>query len=344
MKLTGDKAAVFAAKPRRDIWAALAWCDDEGVASDAARALVSAWTGSADDAEIVSLDEDAVRRDPGILWDALEARSLLGARRLVRLTLSGDKIASLIGEAVEAGEAAPDRFEAKLVLTTGRLTKKSKLRTLFESASHAASLQLFPDEIGDVTELVRDALEREGLAIEDDAVMVLSRHLPGHRRLIHAELEKLALYARRLDRPIAAGDIRAISVSGIDAHADAFVDALFDRDLASALDTLDRLNHAGTSAITLIRAIQREAQKLLAVAALGPGAGPDAGMKLRPPVFRTQWANVVRRSKAWPAPLLTRLLERVYDLEHQAKRAGPVADISLRQLAVQVAQRRDRAA
>jgi len=337
MKLVGDKATAFAAKPKASIWAVLAWCEDEGVANDAARSLVSAWTGNAPDAEIVSLAEDDIRKDAGMLWDALEARSLLGAKRVVRVRTTGDKIAGLLGEVIDAGDAAPGRFEAKLIVTAGVLAKKSKLRGAFESASAAASLQLFADEIGDVTTLIVETLTRDGVAIAPDAAAALAAHLPGHRRMVHAELEKLALFARGLDRPVSLADIRAVCVAGLDASADAFVEAVFERDLPAALDTLDRLTVSGTSAITLIRALQRETQKLLAVAALGPGAGPDAGMKLRPPVFRAQWPVVARRAKAWPTPLLARLLERIYDLEHQAKRAGPVADIALRQLTVQMA-------
>lgn len=336
MKLVGEKAAAFAAKPKRGVWSALCWCEDEGVANDAARLLVSAWTGKGDDVEIVSLGEDEIRREPGLLWDALEARSLLGATRMVRVQTTGDKIASLLVEVLSAGDTTPDRFEARLIITAGSLPTKSKLRAGFEAAKGAASLQLFADEIGDVSALVSETLAREGIVIEEAAVALLAAHLPGHRRMIHAEIEKLALYARELGRPVAPEDVRALCVSGIDASADAFVSAVFDRDTAAALDALDRLAVAGTSAITLIRALQRETQKLLAVAALGPGAGAEAGMKLRPPVFRSQWPLVTRRVRAWPAPLLGRILERIYDLEQRAKLAGPVADIALRQLAVQL--------
>ncbi|MEM0985701.1 MAG: DNA polymerase III subunit delta [Pseudomonadota bacterium] len=338
MKYVGAKAVAFAKKPGPSIWAALAFCEDEGVANDAARKIVSAWVGDDPDAEINSVSEDDVRKDPGALFDALEARSLLGAKRVIRIRTSGDKIATLLKEVVEAGEDSRDRFEAKLIVTAGSLQKKSKLRTAFEGAKNAAALQLFPDELGDVSDLIRQTIGEAGLEIDDMAVSALALHLPGHRRMIHAELEKLALFARDFGRPISQTDIQSVCISSVDSNGDAYVAAIFDRDLPAALATLDRLTISGTSAITLIRALQRETQRLLSVAALGPGVGPDAGMKLRPPVYRSQWDTVSRRLRSWPAPVLSRILERIYDLEHQAKMAGPIADTALRYLTIQMAK------
>ncbi|MEM7766031.1 MAG: DNA polymerase III subunit delta [Pseudomonadota bacterium] len=336
MKLVGDKSTAFAAKPKRTIWAALAYCDDEGVANDAAKALTAAWVGQDDDAEIVSLVDDEIRKDPALLYDELEARSLLGGKRLIRVRTSGDKIAGHLRDIVELADGSPDRFEAKLVVTAGALQKKSKLRAAFEAAKTAASLQLFADELGDVSDLIRDTLNQFHVTIAEDAVSALATHLPGHRRMVHAELEKLALYALGLDRPLTVADVRKVCVPGLDASADAYVSAVFDRDLPGALDALDRLTVSGTSAITLIRALQRETQRLLAVASLGPAAGPEAGMKLRPPVFRSQWPALSRRAKSWPSPLLSRILERIFDLEYQAKQHGPIADTALKQLTVQM--------
>ena len=336
MKYFGDKAEAFAANPIGSVWAVLAFGDDEGVANDAARELVRAWTGHDPDPEIVSLDEDTVRKDDAALFDALEARSLLGSMRLIRLRVSGDKIAGVLGDALKEGDHTPGRFEAKLVVSSGPLQKRSKLRASFEAATHAASLQFPADAVDDVAALCSEMLQSHGIEIEADALDLLSNALPGHRRLVHQELDKLALYAHRRSDPLALSDVRALVAGDADADAAQFVDALFDRNGARALSELDRLTLTGTGTITLLRAIQRDANRMLAVAALGPNASPDAGMKLRPPVYKAQWSVFSGRLRRWPASHLTRLLERIYDLELSAKQAGGLADTELRSLVTQI--------
>ena len=338
MKFAGEKAESFAKRPKPDIWAALVYCEDEGVANDAASTLARKWAGKDPDAQTISLDEDAVRKEPSDFFDALEARSLLGSARTLRLHTSGDKLAKLIGEALAAESAKPGRFEAKLIVTAGSLQRKSKLRTAFENEDRAAALQLFADELGDVSDLIRSALGAESIEIDPDALDALASGLPGHRRIIHSEIDKLVLYAKGLGRALTVDDIRAVTIPAIDARADAYVDAVFDRRLDDALSELDRLLLTGSSVITLIRALQRETQKLLAVSALGPNASADAGMKMRPPVFKSQWPQAIRRVKAWPATHLARILERIYDLEHQAKLAGPISNVTHQAFTLQLAR------
>ncbi|MEL6246132.1 MAG: DNA polymerase III subunit delta [Pseudomonadota bacterium] len=338
MKLSGEKAVAFAATPTATVWAALVFGEDEGVANDAAQALIQAWVGNDPNAEIVTVHEDDVKKTPADLFDALEARSLLGGARVIRIRANADKAAAIVKEVLDAGDKMPGRFDAKLLVTAASLQKKSKLRIAFETCPTAAALQLFPDGLDDVEALIRNALQETGLSIHEDALELLAANLPGHRRLVHAEIEKLSLYALETTSSISVEDVRAVTIGDVDAGADIFVNALFDRDLPKALDALDRLFRSGTSPITLIRGMQRETQKLLSVAALGPNAGPDAGMKLRPPVFRNQWAIAAQRAKAWPTPLLARVMERIYDLEYQAKQAGPIAETALRHLAIQMTQ------
>ena len=98
----------------------------------------------------------------------MEARSLLGDRRIALVTLSNEKLARHFVEVIEAGDSSPGRYETRLILIAGALKKTSKLRKTAESAKLSAALQLFPDSEKDIETHIRAALIEHGVEIEDE--------------------------------------------------------------------------------------------------------------------------------------------------------------------------------
>lgn len=332
MLLKGKQAATFSKRPDEAIWAVLAFGEDEGLAADAATALIKAWTPKNQQIELISLDDDEVKKEPSILFDALDAVSLLGDDRIIRLRTKGDKIGALLVEALTLGEERPDRFATKLIIETGALTTKSKLRKFAESAKHAACLQFFADQAGDVTQRVEAALLEAGLAIEPDALALFVGDLPGHRTLANSEVEKLCLYATGLGRAINTRDIRALCATDLEHDMATAIRATLSGQTASAHQALDRLDQIGTSPITILRSLQMEVTRMLDAHTKIAGGNGNPGRALRPPVWQSEWPAFRQRLSKWPTRHLLRVLERIYDAERQAKTAGPSAGPTVRML------------
>ncbi|MEL7453144.1 MAG: DNA polymerase III subunit delta, partial [Pseudomonadota bacterium] len=278
-------AARFCADPKPGTWAFLIFGEDEGVVLDAAIQLRTALVQRPDTAEFITLDEDELRKDASILFDALEARSLLGNERVIRLRTNTERLSSVLLEAIAIGETDANRFDTRLIITAGGLAKRSKLRATIEGALNAVALHFYNDEADDLEQMVRQSLASSGVRIEDEALSLWIGDLPGHRGLANQELEKLQLYGYGLGRTISIADIRALSTVDADHALTDIVQAALAGQPGVALEGLDRLAIAGTSPITILRALQREATRLLHAHALA-GTGGDIGMKLRPPVFK----------------------------------------------------------
>ena len=333
MKYSGKKAESFLQKPDPACWAVLVFSEDEGVANDGARSILSKWG----ELELITLDEDAIKREPALLFDTLEAQSLLGDDRAIRIRTSGDKIAALLVEAVGMADQAPGRFAARLVISAGALQKRSKLRAGFEAANTAAALQLFEDDAGNVADLVRAALDDAGASAEPGVIEAFTGDLPGHRGLARQEIEKLCLYAHNLGRPISISDIHKLNATDIDQALGFAISSALDGNGNQAMQMLDRVLITGASPITILRAIQRESQRLLQAHEMG-GLQGNIGMKLRPPVWQSDWPAFSKRLRSWPPKRIARIIERVYEAEQQVKIAGPSGTPVLRILMKDIAR------
>ncbi|MEC7288755.1 MAG: DNA polymerase III subunit delta [Pseudomonadota bacterium] len=319
MKLQGNGAERFAKKPDPACPFVLIFGEDEGVVADAANTLIKSWTAD-DPATVLTLDEDEVKREPAKLFDALEAVSLLGEGTIVRIRTKGEKLFSLIKEVLEL---PVERVVAKLVLQNGSLNTRSKLRTAFETSGHAAALHLFADSDADMSDLVRNYLQKNGVEIEAEALSEFVGGLPGHRSLANAEMEKLAVFAHDLGRPVTVTDVRALCETNADENARRAVLLALSGDAQLAQAEMDRVLDAGLSPISLVRMFEMEASRMIEAQALqGEGGAANVGMKLKPPVWKSDWPAFQSRLRKWPTPRLTRLIERLHDLELMAKSPG----------------------
>lgn len=332
MLLKGRQAITFSRRPDPAIWAVLAFGEDDGLASDASVSLIKAWTPKLGEMEVSVLDDDAIKKDPSLLFDNLEAVSLLGEPRVIRVRTNGDKIATLLAEAIAEGDKIENRYAARLVIEAGSLASKSKLRAAATAAKRTAGLQLFADEASDIEDRVKTALLDVGATIEPTALAAFTGDLPGHRGIANSEIEKLALYARGLGRDVMLKDIRALSATDIDHDLSAAIRATLSGDLVAANTALQRLDIAGTSAISILRALQSETLRMLdAHKRMAAGEG-SPGMKLRPPVWQSDWSAFRARLGKWPQKRLLRILERIYEAEAQAKSGSGSADPVVRVL------------
>lgn len=338
MLLKGKQAADFARKPKPEFWAVLAFGEDEGLANDASRTLISAWTPKGASMDVTVLDDDSIRKEPSLLFDGLEAVSLLGDPRVIRVRTSGDKIASHLIEVIQRGDAIEGVFAAKLVIEAGSLQKRSKLRAAAEDARLTACLQLFADEVGDIESRVKHELKAAGASIEPDALAAFVGDLPGHRQMANSEIEKLSLYARGLGRSLTLSDIKALSATDIDHDLSAAIRAALDGKPSDVHLALDRLAVAGTSGISVLRSLQFETLRMLDAQSRIAAGQANPGMKLRPPVWQSEWPTFNARLRKWPAKRLMRIMERIYEAEEQAKSGSGSADPVVRILMNEIAR------
>ncbi len=320
MKYQGTSAARFAKKPDPNCNLALIFGDDEGVVGDTATSLIKSWQ-AAGPSNTITLDEDEVKRDPPILFDALEAQSLLGEATIIRIRTKGEKLFALIKEVLAIAQDTPDRIAARLVLLSGTLNTRSKMRTAFEAASNVAALHVFADSDADMSDLVRVFLDSHAVAIAPEALSFFVGGLPGHRSLANAEMQKLAIYAHGLGRALNVDDVRALCETNADESSRVAVLLALDGHPGAAQAEMDRVIDAGFSAIGLLRLFEMEASRMLAAQAMGANSA-GMGMKLKPPVWKSDWPAFAARLKKWPTPRLMRLVERLHDMELMAKSPG----------------------
>jgi DNA polymerase-3 subunit delta len=321
LKLAGAAIRRFLDKPDKSCRAVLVFGPNSGYVAEAARSIAHWALGGSDDPySITKLGEDDIRRDSARLADALAAQSLLGGPTLVWArvdTKAAD--ASLLHAlaGIEAGEAG-----GFLLIEGGELSASGELAKAFGAAKHAASMALYEESDSERGAFARDLAQEMGVSFDRDAQEMFFAALPADRMLARREIEKLALYAHGLERPLSEDDLSQLMAGESESEIDAASLAAISGRAAEAIEALARVD--ALSGVSALRALQRRVLQLADLRALmdeGMSAG-DAVGKLRPPVFWKQRDAIAGHARAWNAKKLGAAFDALWAAELRAKTAG----------------------
>jgi len=311
------------------IGALLFYGPDEGLAHEYAGLAQRAVLGAGDDAfRLAELTQDDIRGDGARLADELNAISMLGGRRVVRIAQATNMIADQIADAIAAQVAG----SALLIVEAGDIGGKAELVKVFESAEGAGAYGCYRDSETQLGPLIAAHLRAGGYSIARDAAAYLAERLGGDRGVTRSELDKLMLYVGTPNvgepkREVTLADAMTCIGDRAAFALDDLIGAAAEGDAAD-LDRHYARSFSEVEAIQVLRGAARHFQRLhQVVARMAEGDSFEtAAGALRPPVFWNQRDRMQRQSRQWSVARIGRALERLIEAEAQAMRNYAIKD------------------
>ncbi len=326
MKIATASIRRFLEKPDKGVRAVLLHGPNESFVHEAAQRLAAWALGKSDDPyAITKLTDDEIKRDAARLVDALSAQSLLGGPTIVWARIAGKAADPSILDAlagIERGEAS-----GFLIVEAGDLGSTAELVKKFNDAKSAAAIAFYEESEAERASFAKGLAKDLGVSFARDAEEAFLAALPTDRGLAAREIEKLALYAHGLGRPLDASDLRALLTDEEESALDAASLAAAQGRAAQAVEALARIG--GLSGVSALRALLRRLHQLRDLRAnmdSGMSAG-DAVAKLRPPVFWKERDAVAAQARLWSAKKLNAAYDVLWNAELRCKTAGAPQDL-----------------
>ncbi|MFT6461024.1 MAG: DNA polymerase-3 subunit delta [Maricaulis maris] len=343
MKASAREADARVKNPDPSIRAYLIYGPDRGLTHERAQTLVRAILEDPDDPfAMTQLTEEDLKSDPAGLADAMAALSLTGGKRLVRVRLTGETGSGPIIEIIKGLESGSETAEAVLLVESGDLTPRGKLRKAFEPAKKAITIACYADTSHSLESLCESMLKVEGLQLAREARTEWLPRLEGDRALARGEIEKLILYkglrSQRAegDDTITREDVEAVAADQGEAQLDAVLAPTLLGLLAKADSAYHRSITAGGSAVGILRALQRRLDQLGAVHAAGGNEGAMA--RSGAPRYGPQADAFKRQLSLWRGRRLEHARQLAFDAERAVKRSGAPAEALVGDLLLRLAR------
>ncbi len=254
--------------------------------------------------------------DPAKLSDEANAISMMGGKRLIRVTDAADKLTVLVKEYL-----ANPNDNSVILLQAGELSPRSSLRKLCESDKAAAAVPCYVEDERDLARLIRETMQGANLQIEQDAIMWLASNISGNRQKARGELEKLITYMGEDGARISLLDVQACCGQAGASSLDNLVYGASGSNPALALKSYEQLISEGVNFIVVLRSLQNHFRRMHMVKSrLAAGEDIDGAMKkLSPPIFFKQAPIFKGQIHKWSLPALSNTLDRLCTLEAQCK-------------------------
>jgi len=333
----------FLKRPDGGVRAALIYGRDLGVVRERGQELAGRIAKDPNDPfDVAQLTDGDIDADAGRLEGELAAQSLMGGRRLVRLRFGTEKAVPdrVAAEALTrhaAGELNPDAF---LLIEAGALGRDSALRKAAEKAPGAAAIPCYEDEPGDVARQVREALGKDNLSLNADALALFVARMPRERGVARQEIERLALFLGPGSGAVATpADLEPfLGVEPEASLADAAADAFGGR-IADAQAGLRRAAQEGEAGPAAVRAMGLHLARLRRTLTLAKGgAGLQEAAKASG-VFWKQEREFLRQARSWTLGELDRIQPEILTADRLCKTAGSPDQLIAERLALAVAGR-----
>ena len=320
MKLAYRDIEPFIKNPNPAARVILVYGPDNGLMKERAKTMGASVVEDLNDPfNVVTLSTDILNEDPARLTDEAGAISMMGGDRLIRIENAGDKTTPLLKAYLENPSES-----ALIILEAGELNPRSSLRKLCESAKNAAAVPCYVEDERDLARLIRETLQAENIGVEQDAVTWLAANISGDRQKARNELDKLITYKGADKQPISIEDIRACCGEAGALALDDLVYATAGHNTLGALKTFNKLMEEGVSFVVILRSLQTHFRKLhLTKTKIESGESAESAMKsLSPPIFFKQQAAFKTQANRWSRGGISKVLQKLMDLEAQCKQTG----------------------
>jgi DNA polymerase-3 subunit delta len=333
-----DRLPAYLRSPDPSTRAFLIHGPDAGRIREAARAIVAALAGSADDPfGVTHLGEDDLAGDPGRLADEVNAISFTGGTRTVWVKDAGPATLKALATLL-VGEA----IAGTVIAEAGVLAKSSPLRTLVEKSPRGLAIACYEDEVGDLRGVIAEMVKREGFGIDPGAMEFLCARLGSDRSQTRSEIVKLLTYCHG-GTSIDLEDVEAVCSDGQTGTIDRLLDAAMEGDTGLAARSMDELNDAGAYPAALLSALAGHIARLGTLQAAAAQVGPEAAMRsARPPVFYKRQPSHLRQLRLWPSDRLDAAAATVFEAILQTRRFAQLDRVIAERAVLALAMRAQR--
>src|ERR1700674_5900069 len=145
-----DSADGYIPRLPRDVRFFLVHGSDEGLTHERSKAIMSKiLAGDSDPLRLVRFDGDLIVRDPGALADEAYASPMFGGSRAIWIDAQGRDLFPVLEPIL-----AKPPSDCAIVIKAAQLKRGTALRTAFEKAPNAASVECYSDEARALGQLI----------------------------------------------------------------------------------------------------------------------------------------------------------------------------------------------
>lgn len=298
--------------------------------------LVAPMAGSA---ERVDLSIADVGNAPARLTEEASSASLFGDKRYIVLRLNSGE-ATRAAAAIENLLANDNRGDPVFVIAPG-MAEKTALGKLITSAANGLIATCYETTPEQAAAAIRSMAGDQGVLLSKEMIQEIAAITNNDLVLARMEVEKIALYLDATKEEPKQPDANILSLLGAqndEEDISLLINAALNGEAKILADEIAASRSIGLSEIGLIRIMLSHLTRLAAMRTKVDQGNNIDRIVSHPSVFYKDQKNFARQLRIWSSAAISRLIERLVEMEIKLKSSGQPEHVLLEELLLQIAR------
>ena len=202
-------------------------------------------------------EEVEILNNKEIFFNNILSKSFFDEKKLIIINRSTDKIKDIIEEIIEK-----EVNDLIIILNSGTLDKKSKLRTLFEKNKKTICVPFYEDNNQTLTTIVNNFFRDKKISISRELVNLITNRSRGDRQNLNNELQKIESFVKNKTK-IDSQDILKLTNLAENYNVSELIDSCLSKNKKKTVRILNENNYSLEDCILIIRSFLIKSKRLI---------------------------------------------------------------------------------
>lgn len=266
-------------------------------------------------------DESEVLNNKSNFFEEILSKSFFENEKLIIISRSTDKITSIIEEILEK-----KIDDLVLILNSGSLEKRSKLRLLFEKNKEIICIAFYEDNNQTLSSMANQFFRNNKIQISQQAINLIINRCRGDRQNLKNELNKIESFIKN-KKKIEISEILQLTNLAENYSVTELVDNCLAKNKNKTLNILNENNYNLEDCIIVIRTMLAKSKRLLKLfQEIKISNNIDSAISsIKPPIFWKDKQIVKDQINKWSHKNIELLIFRINEIELLIKKNSSIS-------------------
>ena len=244
-------------------------------------------------------------------FESIQSKSFFEKEKLIIISRVSDKIKNIIEEIIEKNIE-----DIKIVLNSGILEKKSKLRSLFEKNKNTICVPFYADSNQTLSKIINNFFREKKIIVSQEKINLLIDRCRGNRQNLRNELDKIDSFVKN-KKNINIDQIMKLTNLAENYNVSELIDSYLAANFKKTINILNENNFSIEDCILITRTLLIKSKRLykLLLEVNDNKSIEEAISSFNPPIFWKDKETVKQQIKNWSLNRAENLIYKTNELE-----------------------------
>ena len=285
--------------------------ENEGLKNEKTKLLINSFKGN-----LEKFEESEVLNNTDRFISSIINKSFFEDKKIIIISRVSDKILTLIQDLLSR-----EINDTIIILNSGSLEKKSKIRAFFEKDKQLVCTPFYKDELRTLSQIAINFFKEKKISLSQEIINLIIEKCNGDRKNLSTELDKISSYLLKKEK-ISLEDVIKLTNLYEDYSVSELADNCLAKNLRKTMKIINENNFSTDDSVLIIRTLLLKTKRILDIKKnqIENSNIDQIISSYKPTIFWKDKEIVKNQVSKWKLTDAENLIEKIYNLELSVKK------------------------